>query len=118
MVKAHLRCVLAAKLHILLRGFCPADWRRCGLACVDTLLEPVVLGWPVRWIADLSCSVSYSQNRPGTRLCRLFGLWLRHNSALVKRAVERQYRYGPDQGMGALFDHLSDVMADLRVAAV
>lgn len=114
MGKSHLRVVLAAKLHILLRGFDPADWPGFGHACIVTAMEPLALSWPPRWVADIMCGISYPANRPAVRVCRLLGLWTRHNRHLVAQTVRQQHSLGREYGLGALYDYISEVLHNYR----
>jgi hypothetical protein len=106
--------VLGAKLHILLRGFDPTDWPGCGHACIVTAMEPLALFWPPRWVADIMCGISYPPNRPAVRVCRLLGLWIRHNRHLVEKTIIQQHSLGREYGLGALYDYISDVLHNYR----
>ncbi len=89
---AQLRSVLAAKLHLLVRGFRAADWRTFVIKTIITALEPVRLGWPPKWVANILCCTMYVGNRTCSRLLRQLGIWLRSNDGLARHATQRQLR--------------------------
>ena len=117
MVHRQLTAALAAKLHILVRGFKPVDWERFGHACICTAFEPLRLGWPAGWVSNIMCSIAYPPNRPAVRVCRLLALWIRHQRPLVQKALAQQRRLGHEYGMGALYDYISDVFVKYRERA-
>ena len=77
-------------------------------------MEPLALFWPPRWVADIMCGISYPPNRPAVRVCRLLGLWIRHNRHLVAQTVRQQHSLGREYGLGALYDYISDVLHNYR----
>jgi hypothetical protein len=89
---AQLRGVLAAKLHLLVRGFRAADWKNFGIKTIITALEPVRLGWPPKWVANILCCTMYVGNRTGSRLLRQLGIWLRSNDGMARHATRMQFR--------------------------
>jgi hypothetical protein len=108
---AHLRGILAAKLHLLLRGFEPADWLKYGKKSICTALEPLRLGWPSPWVTSILCGTRYVQNRTCSRLNMSLGLWLRCNKVLVQVARKQQVALGPDYGFNALFEYWCECLS-------
>jgi hypothetical protein len=113
LLRAHLRPILGAKLHLLLRGIQPAHWLEYADRAIATAMEPLHALWPALWVADILCGVSYTNNRVGSRFNRFAGAWLRKHAALYPEALRSLHLHGGD-GLGRFYDKWMECLRKFR----
>jgi hypothetical protein len=113
LLRAHLRPILGAKLHLLLRGIQPAHWHEYADRAIATAMEPLHALWPAQWVADILCGVSYTNNRVGSRFNRFAGAWLRKHAALYPEALRNLHLHGED-GLGRFYDLWTECLRNFK----